>query len=67
MQGMCPAEPAILLCFHTIRMRLLILRHIVIATLALRAGKCDLGTHDFHLRLLLHKKNTFRVSLSTIA
>lgn len=65
MQSMCPAESAILLRLHTIRMRLFVLRHIVIATLALRAGKCDLGTHDFHLRLLrnLHKKNTFSCQL----
>ena len=65
MQSMCPAESAVLLGLHTIRMRLLVLRHIVIATLALRAGKCDLGTHDFHLRLLrnLHKKNTFSCQL----
>lgn len=41
------AESAILLGLHTIRMSLLVLGQVVIAPFALRAGKCDLGTHRF--------------------
>ena len=64
------AESAVLLCFHTIGMCLLILSCIVITLLALCACQCDLGTHIYSppyasvfatqkkdLRLLLNQYN----------
>ena len=41
------AESAVFLCFHTIGMCLLILLGIVVSVLALCAGKCNSGTHNF--------------------
>ena len=46
---MLPAERAILLHFHSVRMVLLLLRGVVVAPFALRAGKCDLGSHSLLL------------------
>lgn len=48
---MLPAEPAVLLGFHSVRMGLLILGHVVIALFALGTCQCDSCAHDFHLHL----------------
>lgn len=45
------AESAVLLSLHAVRMSFLILRHVVIALLALRACQCNFCAHDFHLHL----------------
>ena len=45
------AESAVLLGLHAVRMSLLILCHVVVTLLALRACQCDLCAHDFHLHL----------------
>lgn len=50
MQRVCFTESAILLCFHSFRMRLLILCHVVIPLLAFRTRQCNPYTHNFHLR-----------------
>ena len=51
MQRVSLAESAVFLGFHAVRMSLLILRHVVIALLALRACQCNFCAHDFHLHL----------------
>lgn len=43
------AESAILLGFHTIRMSLLILRHVVVTVLAFRTLQSNSCAHNFHL------------------
>ena len=43
------AESAILLGFHSVRMGLLILRHVVITLFAFRTCQCNSCAHDFHL------------------
>ena len=48
---MCPSESAILLCFHSVRMGLLILRHVVITLFAFCTCQCNSCAHDFHLHL----------------
>ena len=50
-QSMLLAESAVFLDLHTIRMIFLILGRKIITLLALRARKCDLGTHAVHLRI----------------
>ena len=50
MQRVCLAELAILLGFHSLRMCLLILCHVVIPLLAFRTCQCYSYTHNFHLR-----------------
>jgi len=52
------AESAVLLCFHTIGMCLLVLLGIVVSVLALCAGKCNSGTHIF-TSLLVYKSESF--------
>ena len=52
MHRMSLAESAVLLGFHSVRMSLLILGHVVIALLAFCACQCDLCAHDFHLHLI---------------
>ena len=44
-QRMLPAEPAVLLDFHSLGMVLLLLGSIVVTLLALGAGQCDFCTH----------------------
>ena len=45
------AESAVLLCFHTVRMSFLVLRHVVVALFAFCTCQCNLCAHDFHLHL----------------
>ncbi len=45
MQRMSLAEPTIFLGLHSVRMRLLILSHIVVSVLALGTSQGDLGAH----------------------
>ena len=49
MQRMGLAESAILLGFHTIRMSLLILSHVVVTVLAFRTLQSNSCAHNFHL------------------
>ena len=48
---MCLTESTILFCFHSVRMSLLILGHVVVTLLAFCTCQCDFCAHDFHLHL----------------
>ena len=50
-QSMCLTESTILFGFHSVRMSLLILGHVIVTLLAFCTCQCDLCAHDFHLHL----------------
>ncbi len=52
MQCMGLAELAVFLCFHSVCMGLLVLRHVVITLLAFGASQCDLDTHILYLQII---------------
>jgi hypothetical protein len=62
--GMLSAESAVFLGLDPLRMSLLVLRRVVIALLAFRAGQCDPRTHSlltsapghFHLQAIFRAK-----------
>ena len=64
---MLPAEPAVFLCLHTIGMSLLILLGVVVSVLALCAGKCDSGTHNFSSFFTAQKKDLISSRQSNIS
>ena len=45
MHGVLLAESAVLAGFHSVRMILLFLGHVVVALLAFSTGQCNLDTH----------------------
>ncbi len=51
------AESAVLVHLHSVRMRLLVLRIVVIAMLTLRARQCDLCSHDFPPPFMIRQRN----------
>ena len=59
---MLSAERAILAEFHPVGMRLLVLCRVVVAAFALRAGQCDLCTHDVPPNKNGHKKKGFSLA-----
>ena len=63
---MCLTEFAIFLCFHSVRMILLFLCHVVIALLAFCTCQCNLNSHDLPPPLLFfrHKKKTTSIAVS---
>ena len=51
MKSMFPAERAVLLRLHAVRMQSFFLRQIVVPVLAFCACQCDLCAHSFHLTI----------------
>ncbi len=60
MHGVCLAESAVFLCFHSVRMSFLILCHVVITLFTFRTCQYNFCAHNFHLRL---HSNLFLYSL----
>ena len=68
MHGVLPAEAAIFLCFHTIRMILFLLGRIVITLFTFCTSQCYPDAHNFHLTLFCRRTSSaFRTSRITNA
>ena len=68
MHGVLPAEAAIFLCFHTIRMILFLLGRIVITLFTFCTSQCYPDAHNFHLTLFCRRTSSvFRTARITNA
>ena len=58
MHGVLPAEAAIFLCFHTIRVILFLLGRIVITLFTFCTSQCYPDAHNFHLTLFCRRTSS---------